>query len=454
MFNNLVTHAKNRDKFWKRFVYDEPASIHITSMSFVKACFYWMITASYQNLFSTSKSGMLKTIFRNAERYVFPVVSNIRSYIEESYKMPDIVYVRHKVYSSNVSKVLQGFITPETANLISAGDISAAVESLGAENFSGNIVDYVSSKFTDAITMYTAMLSAVEKKLNKSERDADKILNYKKHIEENSRKRDILQERFATMLRDNDCPICCDKLQEPIMVPCCQNIFCGQCVLTWLKDHDKCPYCRASFQIKDLVHIDKNKNSESPTFDKCVKKTVLKKPEKVLEIIQSVLERPDARIIVFSMSEKTFSVLKDYIDGSSIAYGILKGCTSTRENLLRDYHQGTKKVLFLNSTYNAAGINLQDTTDIIVYHDMLADVLDQVVGRAMRVGRVVGNLTVHQFNETSQEHEVNVHSQPAGSSAQHAAGPDMDDIVAIESAMAQLGYDQDEIASFRASQLS
>ena len=63
------------------------------------------------------------------------------------------------------------------------------------------------------------------------------------------------------------------------------------------------------------------------------------------------------------------------------------GQKRTRDIKIEKYKNGLCPVLFLNSNFNGAGINLQETTDIIFYHEMPNDNREQNIGRAMRVGK-------------------------------------------------------------------
>ena len=52
--------------------------------------------------------------------------------------------------------------------------------------------------------------------------------------------------------------------------------------------------------------------------------------------------------------------------------------------------------MFLNTQNNASGVNLQESTDIILYHEMSENTMQQVVGRALRLGRNIP-LSVHHL---------------------------------------------------------
>ena len=63
--------------------------------------------------------------------------------------------------------------------------------------------------------------------------------------------------------------------------------------------------------------------------------------------------------------------------------------SAVRSNLIQKFKNGHIQVIFLNANFNGAGINLQETTDIIVFHEMENNLLTQIVGRANRIGRKI-----------------------------------------------------------------
>ena len=67
-----------------------------------------------------------------------------------------------------------------------------------------------------------------------------------------------------------------------------------------------------------------------------------------------------------------------------------------REKNIYAFKTGEINVLFLNSKNNGAGINLQEATDIILYHKMNENLETQILGRANRIGRDI-ELKVHHL---------------------------------------------------------
>ena len=79
-----------------------------------------------------------------------------------------------------------------------------------------------------------------------------------------------------------------------------------------------------------------------------------------------------------------------------ITYTQVKGTRKVRQNSIESFKHGDTQVILLNPNFNGAGINLQETTDIILYHKMSSSTKNQIIGRANRIGRTVP-LHVHHL---------------------------------------------------------
>jgi SNF2 family DNA or RNA helicase len=190
---------------------------------------------------------------------------------------------------------------------------------------------------------------------------------------------------------DEDCPICCDKLKEPMMETTCHNMFCTNCILTWLESNRTCPLCRNNICVSNLIHI------KSETHEQEEKETFIKNELKLtkFEHISNILkEDNNSKILLFSCHNSTFGNIKNFMQNDNILFKELKGSIHSIENTISDFKNGKIKVLFLNSNYSGSGINFQECTDIIIFHDMSEDLKKQIIGRANRIGRTIP-LKVH-----------------------------------------------------------
>tara|TARA_B110000211_G_C14030095_1_gene531723 strand:- start:718 stop:1536 length:819 start_codon:yes stop_codon:yes gene_type:complete len=268
--------------------------------------------------------------------------------------------------------------------MIESGNISEAVKYLGGKK-TDNIVKLIKNKYLEEIEVCNSKINIYKLRNN---------INYVKKW--TSKKSDIncninnLDNKFNEILNQN-CSICLSKITEPILEQNCHNIFCAKCIFTWLTKKNNCPLCRKNISIKELVYIHKKNISNSNIIikkDKC--KT---KAEMILEIINN---NKKGSFIIFSNFNESFSTIRKILVENNINYSEIKGNDKNRYSIIKNFKQRKNKILFLNSNYNGAGINLQECTDIILYHKMNKNTTEQILGRANRIGRL-NELNVHNL---------------------------------------------------------
>jgi SNF2 family DNA or RNA helicase len=122
--------------------------------------------------------------------------------------------------------------------------------------------------------------------------------------------------------------------------------------------------------------------------------------DKIFEINN---ENPIKKYLIFTEYESALnSKITNILDKWGLTYGRIRGTSATITKMIQDYKTGNINTLLINSKYFGSGINLENTTDIIIIHKMQSDIEMQVIGRAQRYGRI-GNLRVwklYYLNET------------------------------------------------------
>jgi hypothetical protein len=82
---------------------------------------------------------------------------------------------------------------------------------------------------------------------------------------------------------------CYEKINNHTMVSCCQNIFCGDCLMKWLQtNNNSCPLCRHVLTPLELSFIGDEDKDEKKVEN--VKKPKTKK-ETVMGIIKNCKSR-------------------------------------------------------------------------------------------------------------------------------------------------------------------
>ena len=198
-----------------------------------------------------------------------------------------------------------------------------------------------------------------------------------------------LDIKFKNILKNGQCYICFENFEEPVLLSCCQNLFCGKCILEWLKEHDTCPLCRCHLDVKEhLIYINNNNKK------KC--KTVKRKKTKLETVIDIIKNSGNKKFLIFSSYQESFNLIRNTLSDNDITYAEIRGQYKTRNRNIEKFKEGKIKVIFLNSKNNGAGINLQEATDIILYHRMNDSFQKQIIGRVNRIGKD-NELIVHHL---------------------------------------------------------
>ena len=154
-----------------------------------------------------------------------------------------------------------------------------------------------------------------------------------------------------------------DKIEQPVTLPC-SHIFCTECIVNFIKytkGKSHCPSCRSKFELHNVIQIKNKSELEKKSIDKLKEKK--DKDEVLFNLIQS---QKDSKIVVFSNFNKSFDIVLDKLKKVNIKYYLIKG--SNVESIIKRFNNGDIPVLFLNSKYCGAGIDLSSATDLVIYH--------------------------------------------------------------------------------------
>ena len=384
MYNRLV--SKYNGYAWKRFIFDEPGHVRVPSMNVIYTAFIWLVTATPNAIIAKHRSChnsfmfnlIAHTGYGPFSRYFGPMtIKNSDEFIEHSFSMPSTFHNYYKCLNPLYNTV-KGFVNNKIEEMISAGNIQGAIHYLGGGE-TQNITELVKNKKTEEIEeLKTRVMILNTRNVRNKEAQIKKL---EKSIERLFHQITEIDSRYTDIL-EGECNICMEKISKPIMEPNCQNIFCGECLLKWLKTKSSCPLCRNEIKLENLIYINKdNEEKKVNTIQEPKLKT------KVNTIISLIKNKTDGKFLIFSAWDGTFNPIRNELHKSNIKFVEMKGSIHTRQKNITSFKQGNIKVIFLNSIFNGSGINLQETTDIIVYHKMGDSTLNQIIGRANRLGR-------------------------------------------------------------------
>jgi hypothetical protein len=380
MYNFLISITSNYA--WKRFIYDEPGDVRVPGMKHVIAGFYWLVTATPKSITSkhyNCRGSMMKDIIGenwwDFDIQFSPIIlKNNDKYITSSFNLPPITHHNYHCFQPLLT-VVSGIVNPTIKKMIEAENIEDAITALGGKK-TKNIVELIKKKKLEELEEIQSKIS-----IYTSRNDREKITEWKTKEKHLNIQINDLSQRFNDML-NNTCQICMDYISNPILEPKCQNIFCGNCILKWLQKNNSCPSCRTTINMNELIYID---NSSPKTQED--KPKITRNMTKLEQIRTLIKDKKDGKFLIFSSYDVTFKPICKMFKENNINFVDIKGTVETRQKNIKKFKTGTCQVIFLNSKLNSAGINLSETTDIILYHEMEENVKHQIIGRAQRIGR-------------------------------------------------------------------
>jgi SNF2 family DNA or RNA helicase len=135
--------------------------------------------------------------------------------------------------------------------------------------------------------------------------------------------------------------------------------------------------------VNEVVLQAPDENELNEVFDKYKNLEILLKKRKV-----------GSKFLIFSSSDISFYKVIPILHQLNIRYDFLKGNQYVINNMLNNYNNSNLDVLLVNATYYGAGLNIEKTSDIILFHRFDTQMEQQIIGRAHRLGREE-ELSVH-----------------------------------------------------------
>ena len=443
---------------WKRLFIDEADSINISTIhDELNAMFYWFISASWLNLiFAGGACLNVETGYTPLPETPQHVIDRVRSLMCGSFylQLPGVKHNnivrrmcghmnREGIYTlapSNYQsarlmlrcspdflaqsftpapithteiicktpqniQILGGQISNEMMEHLNAGDISGALTALGMTTHSeAQIIDAVSD--------------SIRKELGAAERvyEFKKTIEYssdaskQKALETCEQKIAGLQARLTAIeerirsAKTQTCPICYCDISGAAVVPCCQQVFCFSCLCQSLRRVAACPLCRARIDAVSDVRV-----VGLTAVEKDLSGAIQVPPQRATKqeaFLQFLLDHPDARILMFSSYDATFGHVERQLGSRGIRYTNLNGSQARINKILAEFKAGAYQVLFLNARNMGAGLNIDTATHVVLYHKMSAELTNQIVGRANRLGRSAPLNVVHLLHNNEMSDRI------------------------------------------------
>ena len=381
---------------WDRVMIDEAHDI-VSKMPLVKFHFLWLISATYTVLTLTGYGSRTNMVWGVRELFVeeymsMMLVKSTREFIQQSFAIPPAIQHYYICKFNRILAAVQPFLTPTVQERINANDIRGAIMELGGSSHTeADIVDLVSHEIKRdihnkeiEINMFATMM------ISEDVREA-RLATLNVDLQRLRDKLQNLVER-VTMLEEKQCTICYDNYTNPIMLDC-THVYCGKCLMTWMRTGNACPTCRSPINLKQLHAIVSHTDMASgSTGGTALPDELLSKEDTVIDIIRN---RPNGKFLIFSKIDAAFYSIMEKLQEDNVSYVEMKGSTQHMMRALESFREGHVKVVLLSTYHAGSGIDISCATDVILLHSM-ATARDQAIGRAQRQGRT-SQLHIHSL---------------------------------------------------------
>jgi SNF2 family DNA or RNA helicase len=428
----FIKKCRDENIKWKRLFVDEADTIYMPGISIresIQTNFIWFITASWINLmylnsnlyFDKTSVGALidrqdistyiKKHFKSrlkTNNYYYIEILRVRSqaflrdiitvthplrskivlkcseeYINKSISLPQLIKEIILCRSPISNSVLSNAVSSSMKQMLDAGDIEGALQSLGVKGKTANeLIQTVTAMLKKDLTRLETTYQFKESIEYSSQAVKEaSLLSLKEKIAKVKQSIQSIEDRIAS-LKDSACPICFEESSSLLITQCCSQGFCTPCLVASMAIKAACPLCRTPMNIsscsKLLVHDVSNNEiiEEKGLF-----------PTKSDALFNIIKSNPMGKFLIFSRYDNPFDNLEHKLSELDVKVKHLKGNKDSIKLTLDKFESGQIQCLLLNSQFAGAGLNITAASHVILLHSMTHEEEKQILGRAYRVGR-------------------------------------------------------------------
>lgn len=416
-YNRFAAIYADKDSKFQRVIFDEVDNLNIAGCRNIDSRFVWMVTASYGNILyprgfsrwepslnryiwcanGITNAGYIKNLVLDLWNNVpqkltkLIILKNQDEYIKKSNVLPELFKNIIICMTPKSIHILNGIVDKSIIDCLNADDVQGAISYLNPMNKGSeeNIIDLMIQKYNTILINLKLKLNYTNGYIydNPNDKQAE-ITKIETKIKDNESKIQMIKERIN---ESNTCSICYDDINNKTITKCCQNSFCFKCINLWLNRKASCPMCKHMLvytdifsvieggenNLNDLILLEIDETQVNPAFDK----------SKNLQILLSN-RKPGSKFLIFSNYDNSFQNIYNVLTKLNIKYMHLKGNGNVIRCIIDKYRTGDVDVLLVNSRHYGSGLNLENTTDIIMFHKFDTEIEKQVIGRAQRLGRI------------------------------------------------------------------
>jgi hypothetical protein len=380
---------------WRRVFYDDADIIKLPSCIPPQAHFTWLITSRFENFLFSNQTYSSHVLRQLPDSFVETLHPELQDYIKRYTQNHPSITTFHVQSQGYFQMILQNHHPLRSRLVVRSSSATVAQSSALPPLQETTILCETPTPFA---LVSAGLPQPVEAALHAGDiNEALVLLNVPSHtpltlvqavLEFHQQKAPhhvaALQERLEQVSKDL-CSVCFEIPSTPCITPCCSRVFCGGCILQWMKRSTHCPLCRIEFQASQLIAIGAPRASSKSS--PLALPRPLKKREALLRILQ---DHPQGQFVIFSHYETPFLELEEQIASLSITVDHLAGPAQNKDGIakrLASFEAGRTRVLLVSNRTAILGMNILAATHILLLHKMIPEEEKQILGCAYRMGR-------------------------------------------------------------------
>jgi SNF2 family DNA or RNA helicase len=403
---------------WRRVLYDDADIIKIPASIPPRTHFTWILTSRFENFLFSNQACSSHVLRQLPESFIETLHPELQSYIE-SHRQTHPSLTAFRVQSQTYFNEILRNNHPLRSRLVIRSSRAAVTASAALPPLQETTI--LCETPTPFAIVSVGLPAEVEAALHAGDiQEALTRLNVPSHtpltlvqavLEFHQQKAPhhvaALQERLEQVSKDM-CSVCFEEPKNPCITPCCSRVFCGGCILQWLKRSAHCPLCRDPFQASQLIAIGESRPRAQPV----IQPRPLKKREALLQILQ---DHPQGQFVIFSHYETPFLELEEQIAALSITVDHLAGPSQNKDGIakrLADFEAGRIRVLLISNRTAVLGMNILAATHILLLHKMVPEEEKQILGCSYRMGRTRPLHCIKLYHEREMQQQQQLLSTP------------------------------------------
>jgi hypothetical protein len=417
-FTNVIEHGRSSNQNDKvvidRLFYDEADIIKMSGFtnqspydylcSWATIKFTWLVSSTIETILNQfqSRRGYKNILFNSIS--MLPneirksiILRNDDKFIQDSFNIPQPIIETILCKNPRMANLLQGIVNVDIMNAIHAGDINNAINQYGGEQVSDDnaLIASITTTMMDKCERYRSNIETLKRYIETTPDNPyhnESLATYRSRLTRNENDLKSTETRIKSLQErlsgsDTSCPICLDPvMNNKTVLKCCQNSMCFECFAQSVSVNRSCPICRNVIKSRnDAIVVSKVKTEHNPMNGPILKK----KMDALNELLTKIKERDGGsvkKLLIYS--EFSLYHILETVKENNISPIMLGGNVNSFYRQITVFKMNpTDQCLLLNAGSSGAGLNIQEATDIIMYHNMSEDITLQVIGRAQRFGR-------------------------------------------------------------------